>query len=271
VDIWQAIFLFFAALLGGTLNSVAGGGSFISFPALLFTGVPPIAANATNTVALWPGTVASTWAYRKELNEYRAQLPILSIVSLTGGLAGALLLLATPEATFETLIPWLLLVATLLFTFGWKVVAILRKKFGKKAPAPTNDAEKLAPDIKQSPRQAIATAAFQFIVAIYGGFFGGGIGIIMLALFTLLGMTNIHAMNGLKTLLASAINGVAVVTFVIAGAIVWGPGAVMIAGGITGGYGGAYFAQKLDPRIVRGAVIFVGFAMTAYFFWRTYF
>ncbi len=161
----QACLLFIAAILGGTLNSVAGGGSFIGFPALIFTGVPPINANATNTVALWPGSVASMRAYRKELAEQdRKLLLVLGVTSLVGGVLGAILLLRTPQSTFTLLIPYLLLLATLLFTFSKPITGFLRKYIPYK---------------EQSSWPALLVVAFfQIIIAIYGGYFGGGIGIL---------------------------------------------------------------------------------------------
>jgi uncharacterized membrane protein YfcA len=244
-----AVLLFLAATIGGGLNSVAGGGSFVSFPALLFAGVPPVPANATNTIALWPGSIASSVAYRRELSDIRRELIPLSGAALVGGLVGSLLLLRTKESTFVLLIPWLLLFATLLFTFGGGL------------------AKRLAGDRRAPLALGVAV---QLVISVYGGYFGGGMGIMMLAVFTLLGMTHIHRMNGLKNVLATLINGVAVTAFVIAGAVRWAPAVVMIAGGITGGYAGAALARRVDPKRVRTLVVFVAWAMTLYFFVKTY-
>jgi uncharacterized membrane protein YfcA len=243
------VLLFVAAAIGGGLNSVAGGGSFVAFPALLFAGVPPVPANATNTIALWPGAIASAVAYRRELADVRRELVPLGVAALLGGLAGSLLLLHTAERTFVLLIPWLLLFATLLFTFGGSVAR--RLTGGRRAP--------LALGI-----------AVQLGISVYGGYFGGGMGIMMLAVFTLLGMTHIHRMNALKNVLGTLINGVAVVAFVLAGAVRWAPGVVMIAGGMIGGYVGAAVARKVDPKRVRTLVVLVAWGMTLYFFVRTY-
>ncbi|MGB8013938.1 MAG: sulfite exporter TauE/SafE family protein [Terriglobales bacterium] len=248
------IFLFFAGALGGALNAVAGGGSFIAFPALMFTGVAPIAANATNTVALWVGVTASTGAYRKHLDISRRVMIPLAVTSLIGGIAGAYLLLHTPAQTFLRIMPWLMLGATLLFMFGKR---LSRSTGGS-----------LAHDASTSAL-AVATV-FELIVAVYGGYFGGGVGILNLAMLAALGMTDIHAMNALKVVLGGIINGVAVVTFVIAGAVVWKQGCVMIVGAILGGYFGAHYAQKLPGAWVRTFVIVVGMSMTAYFFWKGY-
>ena len=243
-----SIFLFFAAAIGGGLNSVAGGGSFVAFPALLFAGVAPIPANATNSVALWPGSAASAIAYRRELSEVRHELVPLGAAALAGGLAGSILLLRTPEQSFVLLIPWLLLCATVLFTLGGALRSRMRKV--------------------QAPL-AVAVVA-QLIISIYGGYFGGGMGIMMLAVLSLLGMTDIHRMNGIKTVLATLVNGIAVAAFVVARMVEWGPGVVMIAGGISGGYAGAAIARRVDAKYVRALVLVIAWGMTVYFFARTY-
>lgn len=240
-------------MLAGSLNAVAGGGSFISFPALLFTGVPAIPANATNNISLWMGLLASGGAYRKRLNFPRRVLVPLVIASLAGGLLGAFLLLRTPEHTFMRLLPWLMLAATLLFVFGGR---LRREGAGLGLEASTG---------------AIAGASLlQLSLAVYGGYFGGGMGIVILALLAALGLKDIHAMNALKTVLSAAINGLAGVAFIVAGAVRWHQAAVMIVGAVLGGYLGAHFAQKLPQSFVRRLVITVGTTMTIYFFLRAY-
>ena len=248
-----AIFLFVAGALGGALNSVAGGGSFIAFPALLFTGVAPIPANATNTVALWVGTTASGGAYRKHLDISRRVMVPLAVTSVIGGIAGAYLLLHTPAQTFLRVLPWLMLGATLLFMFGGKL-------------ARSN--EGLARDISTSA--LVFASVFELVVSVYGGYFGGGVGILNLAMLAVIGMTDIHAMNALKVVLGGIINGVAVITFVVKGAVVWKQGTIMIVGALVGGYLGAHYAQKLPAAWIRGFVIVVGVGMTGYFFWKAY-
>ncbi len=254
--ILQDLALFASAVLGGGLNSVAGGGSFLTFPALVVSGVGPIRANATSTVALWPGSVASVGAYRRELGSV-PHVRELSAVSVVGGLLGAVLLLRTPSATFSALIPYLLLVATLLFAFNTHIKSSLKRLFGSggSRPAPAGHVP-------------IPLVVAQLVIATYGGFFGGGIGILMLAALGLLGLDNIHEMNALKTLLASCINGIAVVTFVVARAVEWPQAVLMLAGAVIGGYAGAATARKLDQRVVRAFVIAVGCTMTVYFFAR---
>jgi len=250
----QAIVLFFAGLVAGTLNAIAGGGSFISFPTLLLTGVPPVEANATNTVGLWPGLAASGFAYFRLLKvPARLLLPLL-VTSAVGGLVGALLLVKTPQHTFQRLIPWLLLFATLLFIFGNRIRALV----GKVA---TVD------DLRQTSAAAITAVSFaNLLVGIYGGYFGGGIGFMALAMLAALGMHDIHGMNALRTVTAAVINATAVITFIVAGAVFWPQCGMMIAGALSGGWFGAKFTQKADPRKVRYFIIAVGILMTAYFF-----
>jgi uncharacterized protein len=248
------LFLFFAGALGGALNSVAGGGSFIAFPALLFTGVPPIPANATNTIALWTAAAASGGAYRKRLDVARRVMIPLLAASLIGGLAGAFLLLKTPAHTFMRVLPWLTLGATLLFAFGKKIA-------GRRQSLIEHEASTAA---------LAGTTLFQVCVAVYGGYFGGGMGIVMLAMLAALGMTDIHAMNALKSVLGFVINGVAVVTFVVARAVYWKHGTIMIVGGIVGGYLGAHYALKMPQKWIRIFVVLVGAGMTVYFFWKSY-
>ena len=250
----DALLLFPAAIIAGAMNSVAGGGSFFTFPALLFTGVPAIPANATSTVAVWPGSLASTLAYRERL-PWRARLlaPLLG-VSLAGGLAGAGLLLHTPQKTFLRLIPFLFLAATLLFAFGRRIFPYTK----------TLEATHSRPPLLLLG----GVALLQFLTAVYGGFFGGGMGILMLAFLILLPLGDIHAMNAVKALLGTAINGIAIVAFILARIIYWPQGVLMLIGGVLGGYAGAHYAQKVNPARVRAFVIAVGLAMSFIFLWK---
>src|SRR5205823_10753583 len=216
----------------------------------------PINANATNTIALWPGTMASVGAYRRELEDkhtWRMLLPLF-LVTLAGALAGAKLLLRTPQMTFMRQVPWLLLGATLLFTFSGYVTKWVRLRARQ--------------HIHASRAAVVGVTALQLLVAVYIGYFGAGAGILMLALFAVMGMENIHTMNAFKTVLASCANGIAMITFIVAKAVVWPQAILMITGAIVGGYGGAWYAQKLDQKIVRYMVIVIGAGMSAYFFWR---
>jgi uncharacterized membrane protein YfcA len=244
----RALFLFLAAAIAGTLNALAGGGSFISFPALLFTGMPAVEANATNTVALWPGLAASTVAYLARLDVPRRLLIPLLITSVAGGWAGALLLLKTPQHTFLRLVPWLLLGGTLLFAFGNTIRAVAGKAGA-------------IGDLRATSWQTITVSSLvELLVAIYGGYFGAGIGFITLGMLAALGMRDIHAMG--------AIHAAAVITFIAAGAVLWPVFAVMVAGALAGGWFGAHYAQKADPRKVRAVIIGLGLVMSAYFFVR---
>ena len=252
----NAFGLFAAAFGAGALNSVAGGGQFLTFPMLIFVGVPVVNANATSSVAVWPGTVASTIGYREELREQRGLLVPLGLSSIVGGVLGAVVLLRTPQATFANLVPWLLLFATLLLIFGAPIVARLRKRLGHTG-GPTRGG-------------IIGLCVMQVLLGIYGGYFGGGMGFVMLAAMAFIGLDNMHVMNGMKTALASCINGVAVATFVLAGAIAWPEAIIMLIGAIIGGYGGAIYARRLDPRPIRRFTIVVACTMTLYFFARQY-
>ncbi|MDP9339208.1 MAG: sulfite exporter TauE/SafE family protein [Acidobacteriota bacterium] len=248
------IFLFFAGALGGAINAVAGGGSFVAFPALLFTGVPPVPANATNTLALWVGTTASGGAYRKQLGiPKRVMIPLI-VTSVIGGVAGAFLLIKTPAQTFLKVLPWLLLGATLLFAFGKHLTGLISAGISR-----------------ESSNGAIAGASvFELCVAVYGGYFGGGLGIVNLAMLSALGMTDIHAMNKLKVILGAVINGVAAMAFIATGFILWPQAGVMTVGAILGGYSAAHYAQKLPQAWIRGFVIVLGALMSIYFFLRAY-
>lgn len=250
----HAIFLFTAATVAGALNAIAGGGSFISFPALVFAGVPEIPANATNNIGAWTGLVASTGAYRAHLNIPARVIVPLVLVSVTGGTLGAWLLLHTPAHTFRHLIPWLMLGATLLFIFGKKLI-------GQRPSSVHHDA---------SMRTLAVASIVLFLAAIYGGYFGGGLGIVLLALLAGLGMTDIHAMNAFKTVLSASVNGPPVIVFILAKVIYWPQAALMVTGFVAGGYLGGHYGQKLPQSWVRGFVMLVGIGMTAYFFVKTY-
>lgn len=234
------------AFCAAVMNAVAGGGSFLTFPALMFAGIPPVVANASSTVALSPAAFAAAWAYRHDFPRLERIGPrTLLSVSLAGGILGALLLIFTPEHTFKVMVPWLLLAATLLFAIGRRATPWLQRRvhFGP-----------------------VTLCAVQFAIAIYGGYFGGAIGILMLASFALFGLENINAMNALKSLLGGSLNGVAVVCFVIAGKVAWIPALIMLVGAVAGGYVGARVARRMNPDHVRLMVIAIGFAMSAAFF-----
>jgi uncharacterized membrane protein YfcA len=252
--------LFGAAVVGGALNAVAGGGSFVTLPALLYAGIAPVPANATSTLALWPAMVASIVAYRRELTMSGEWLALLAGISLAGGLVGAILLVHTSNAGFMRLLPWLMLLAAVTFTFGDRLrIAPATPESRHRFAHPLSPASLRRPEI-------LLVILLQVAIAVYGGYFGGGQGIMMLATMSLVGMDNIHEMNGLKAALGATINGVALVAFIITGILSWRPGLVMAVGAGVGGYSAAALAQRFDSRLVRGFVIIVGWAMTIYFF-----
>jgi len=248
--------LFIAGFLGGILNSIAGGGTFITFPALLFVGVPPISANATNTFASCSGYLSGTYAFRNDLRAHRKELPKFILFSFVGGIAGALLLLQTPEALFQEIIPWLLLFATLLFIFGTKLNELLRRLSTRHKHA--------------SSIGAILALLILLGVCIYGGFFNAGLGIISLSYLALSGYTNINAMNGLKLLISSCVSLVAIVIFIYNGSIAWNEGIVVLLGTLTGGYIAARISRRVPQNYVRGFVITASVIVTAYFFYDLY-
>ena len=237
-----------AAFVAGALNSVAGGGSFLSFPALLFAGVAPISANATNNAAMWVGTIGSARGYREEVEEHRALLLPVILVSIVGSLIGACLLLLTPQSLFARLIPWLLLFATAVFA--------LSPLFKRPANA--------------APSHAPWQIAAQFAVAIYGGYFGAGMGIVMLALLAFSGLPSLNAQNAIKNVLSVTINGVALVPFAIARVVDWRFALPMAIIALFGGYFGARFFRRVPQRLSRVLVVGIGSAMTIVFFAKTY-
>lgn len=237
-----------AAAVGGGINSIAGGGTLVTFPALVALGVPPIIANATSTVALWPGALGSLWGYRQELAGARAWALRFAVPSLVGGLLGALLLLRTPSDRFDAIVPWLVLGATALFAVQRPVMSALRRRTST-APA--------ADDPVSHPPGA-GLLAFQLLVGIYGGYFGAGIGILMLAALGFMGFSNIHRMNGLKNWGGLCMNVVAAVTFAVQGLVNWPVAVAMTTGALAGGYGGSRLAQRVPQSWVRRAVVVVG-------------
>ena len=238
--------VFIAAFIAGAINSVAGGGTLVSFPALVWVGLPSTVANATSTVAIWPGSLGAMWGYRRDLGGLPSASYALIVPSLVGGILGAVLLVMTPTGVFDRLIPLLILFATVLFMLQEPVQRMV-KTTGKAHSG--------------SRAWLIGAMAFQFLVAVYGGYFGAGIGILMLAAFGIMGFTDIHQMNGLKNFLALCINGVAAAYFIWNGMVSWPHALVMAAGAVVGGVWGAGIARRIGPKGVRRIVIIVGFTM----------
>ena len=247
VSCWDvhALLVFVAGVIAGGINAVAGGGSLVSFPTLIWLGAPPILADATNAAALLPGTLTSAWGYRRELRGVDRRVYALVVPSAIGSFGGALLLYRTTPVVFDRLVPLLILFATCLFM----AQEPLQRRFNLSAAHSA-----------RSPWLSW-TMLFQLAVAVYGGYFGGGMGILMLATLTLMGHSDIHRMNGLKCVLSVFINGVAAAYFIAAGMVIWSDGLVMALGAVVGGFGGAAVARHIGRVAVRRVVIAVGFVM----------
>ena len=253
IDFLHAAAAFGAAFLAGLINSVAGGGTLVTFPTLIWLGLNSVTANATSTVAIWPATLGSSWGYRRELRTAEPRLFWLLIPSIIGGLAGAWLLRYTPPAVFDRLIPYLILFATLLFMAQEPIQRRLK----------STDAA-----AHHSNKWLAGALMFQLLVALYGGYFGAGIGILMLAALSVMGLTDMHQMNGLKVLLGGTMNGVAIIYFVTNHMVYWPDVVLMAVGAIAGGYFGAGLARRVGGRAVRRIVVVVGFALALSFFIR---
>jgi uncharacterized protein len=246
----QILALVAAAFGAGAMNAMAGGGTILTFPTLVFLGMPAIQANATSTVALLPGAAASMAGFRREVSRNRSWLKTLFLPSLVGGTIGSVLLLRTPERTFELLAPFLILFATVLFMLR----GFLARRF--------------APPVGPSTARWAVAVLLQLGVAIYGGYFGAGIGILMLALLGFLGLTDIHAMNGLKNFFNLCINAVAAGWFVIQGAVSWPEALILAVGATAGGYGGARFSRSIGQEKARAAVVVIGLLVTVLLAWQ---
>lgn len=252
----EVLFLLSAGFFGGAANAIAGGGSFITFPALLFAGVPPISANATNTFASCSGYLGGAYALRRELSAHRDALPRYVVLSLLGGAAGAWLLLQTPETLFRDAIPWLLLFTTLLFVLGGRVNRTLKR---------------LGSAHRHASRVGTLLLVLGFLaLCVYGGFFNAGLGIIILSYLALAGHTDIHAMNGLKLLVSALVSLVAILVFAVDDVIAWYEGTLVLLGTLAGRYVAAHAARRLPQQRVRQFVILASVAITGYFFHAVY-
>lgn len=251
MDAMQASLVGGGAFLAGGLNAVAGGGTFLSFPALLAAGVAPVTANASNSVALWPASLAGAWAYRRELRRQPRRSARLVAISLAGGVAGSLLLLAVSNAFFARLIPWLLLAATALFAASSRIA-------------------RLAAALRR-PGRGQGGLLLQSAVAVYGGFFGAGLGILTLAALSIQGIEDIQELNAIKNLCSAANYSMAALTFAVAGAVSWPHTAVMLATALAGGHAGACLARRLPAAWLRLLVVTIGGVLTLVYFAKTYF
>jgi uncharacterized membrane protein YfcA len=244
-----------SGLAAGLVNAIAGGGTFFTFSALVAAGLPPVVANATSAVAVTPANIASAWAYRRELRANARRFAALAVVSLAGGLIGAVILTVTDNASFRAAVPWLLLFATLLFAASPQIVSFSRRIAKREGPSPT--------------AMAFASGlAIQFAVSIYGGFFGAGMGIVMLAALAITEGDDFHLINAAKHLCSTLIQLVAVVIFIMANLVSWREVVVVGAASVVGGYLGVVFGRRVPPKAIRWLVIATGAALTAIFFLR---
>lgn len=253
--------LFVVALLAGAVNSIAGGGSLLTFAALILSGVPPLLANTTSTVALLPGAVSSLWGYRRELRGQARLLLVVSLPSLLGGILGAFALLAVGAPRFAFLVPWLILGATALFVAQEPLSRLVGRLLPPPPPPLVLTGAPLA--AARRPLVLLAVALFQLAVAVYGGFFGSGMGILMLATFGLAGVASLHQRNGLKHAAAVCINGPAALIFLQHGYVQPGPALLMMLAAVGGGYGGARLALRVGIPRVRRAIILINLTLAA--------
>jgi uncharacterized membrane protein YfcA len=255
-DLAHALVLIVAGCVAGLMNAIAGGGTLVTFPALIWVGLPPIFANATSTVALLPATLGSAFGYRGKIGAITSWLRLFVPVSLVGGLIGGILLVRTPSKMFDDLVPFLILFATLLFMAH----SVVSKFFGT-----------VSVHHAQNSRKWIAgSVVFQFGVAVYGGYFGAGIGILMLASLGILGFEDVHEMNTLKVILGFLINVVAATYFIASGLINWPDAVTMACGTVIGGYSGAHFAQRVPQKLVRSFISIIGLLISAIMFYRQF-
>jgi uncharacterized protein len=255
----ELVVLCLAAALAGVVNSIAGGGTLLTFPALTLvhgsTAEATVIANATSTIALFPGSLAAMWGYRREFEGSRNWIVPLIVPSLLGGALGTWLVVTQPASVFQMLVPWLILIATVLFLLQ---------------PVITRWTGIGHPHASPSLNTRLGIAGFQFLIALYGGYFGAGIGILMLSALALMGLNDIHRMNAVKTLLASAINGMSVVVFLWSGRVNWKFAVPMIVSAIIGGFLGASVARRLDKNLIRYTVVMIGLLLSAYYFLSVY-
>jgi uncharacterized membrane protein YfcA len=265
MNLARDIFLVGSSVAAGAINSVAGGGTLVSFPAALAAGLPPLVANATNAVAMTPGSLAAAWSYRRFLGDRKHLALLLMFPSAAGAVLGAIILRHTKPSVFSAIVPWLILGATLVMLLQQVGLHLTRAA----APSDTSNSDAASPGSTASSRRMAMVMFFQFLVGIYGGYFGGAMGIIILAYLSLLGGMEIHQMNGIKNALAALVNGVASIYFFASGMIDPRAALLMTVGAVAGGFAGARVARKIQPRVVRWTVILIGLSLAAVFGLRT--
>jgi hypothetical protein len=261
---WRWVWLVMAAFLAGVLNAVAGGGSFLSFPALLGTGIPPVQANATNTVAIWPGQVTSIAAYWPDVRKNARSSMLMGCAGLIGGTVGAIVLLHTPQTTFLHLVPWLLLVAASIFAVSGPVSRRLeRMKRARRECGAGGEA-------RSSRSRETALFLSAIVVSFYVGYFGAGAGFVFMTLLGLYGYEDIHVINALKAVANTLANGIAFVIFIVEGQVVWRYCLAAMVAAAIGGYVSASMARRVPQPVLRGLVVVIGLGMAAWFFWRNH-
>jgi len=255
------------AAIGSMVNAIAGGGTLLTFPALIALGIPPIIANATSTVALWPGALGSMLGYRGRMRGLRTWALVFAVPSLLGGALGGWLLLVTSAERFARIVPWLVLGATALFALQQPLMRLIR---GATGPVPTparRGGAGGAPPAEEHPQHSVAALVAQFFVGVYGGYFGAGIGILMLAVLGFMGLTDIHRMNGLKNWGGLCINFIAAIIFAASGLVDWAVALAMAVGATVGGYIASRAAQRVPQAMVRRAIVTIGVASGIWLYW----
>jgi uncharacterized membrane protein YfcA len=266
MDLARGAFLLGSSIAAGAINAVAGGGTLLSFPAAMAAGLSPVVANASNAVALTPGSLAAAWSYRGFLGDKKRLALWLALPATLGAVLGAMILRVTRPSVFEAIVPWLILGATLVILLqqlGVRWRAVTAANALTAAAAPTVKSAPLA--AARARRRLLLVLFFQFLVGVYGGYFGGAMGIIMLAYLSLIGGMEIHQMNAIKNFLAGVVNGVASVYFIARGMVDARAAALMTAGAIVGGLVGARIARRIQPRVVRWIVIAIGLGLALIF------
>jgi uncharacterized membrane protein YfcA len=261
---WPHAWLLIASLLAGALNAMAGGGSFLSFPALLGVGMLPVPANATNTVALWPGQFASIAAYWQDLKHNLRLIVPLGTAALIGGLAGGIVLLRTGQATFLALVPWLLLIAALLFAVSGPISKRLQQRAAARKLA--RESAGIAPSASRP--SLVPLFVGMIVVCFYIGYFGAGAGFLVMSLLAVFGIDEMNQINALKVVTTCLANGIAVVTFVVEKQVLWQYCLLMMVTAAVGGYLGGRYARRINPQVMRTLVVALGLGMAAYFFWK---
>jgi uncharacterized protein len=267
---WRLPWLIFASFLGGALNAVAGGGSFLTFPAMLGVGLGPIQANATNTVALWPGQLTSIAGYRDEVRKHLPLALRMAVAGLVGGSVGAIILLNTPATTFIHLVPWLLLFAALVFAVSDPVMKHLQRRAQARAVVGSESTEAIESTEPGRDKRYWPLILCTVVICFYIGYFGAGAGFLIISLLSVFGFQDLNEMNAMKVVSTTMANGVACILFAFSGKVEWRWCLAAMVACAIGGYLSARVSQRLNPRFLRGLVVVIGLGMAAYFFWRNH-